>query len=121
MALDIMILFIFRFMHIPITTALEKIKASSQLFEIVHTRGSLQVEIYKPQLQDHQKPHTQDEVYIIISGTGKFVLADQTYSFQPLDYFFVPAGKEHRFEDFTDDFCTWVVFYGPAGGENPDE
>jgi hypothetical protein len=30
---------------------------------------------------------------------------------------FVPAGAEHRFEDFTDDLTVWVVFYGPEGGE----
>jgi hypothetical protein len=29
------------------------------------------------------------------------------------------AGKPHRFEDFTDDFGTWVIFYGPEGGERP--
>jgi hypothetical protein len=23
----------------------------------------------------------------------------------------------HRFEEFTDDFYTWVIFYGPDGGE----
>ena len=26
-------------------------------------------------------------------------------------------GVEHRFEDFSDDFAAWVVFYGPSGGE----
>jgi hypothetical protein len=31
---------------------------------------------------------------------------------------FVPAGHEHRFEDFTPDFATWVIFYGPDGGES---
>jgi hypothetical protein len=30
---------------------------------------------------------------------------------------FVPAGVEHRFEDFSDDFAVWVVFWGPDGGE----
>jgi hypothetical protein len=25
----------------------------------------------------------------------------------------------HRFENFTDDFGTWVIFYGPEGGERP--
>jgi len=30
---------------------------------------------------------------------------------------FVPAGVEHRFENFSDDFATWVIFYGPEGGE----
>ena len=31
----------------------------------------------------------------------------------------VPAGAEHRFEDFSDDLAVWVVFYGPEGGETP--
>jgi len=30
---------------------------------------------------------------------------------------FVAAGEEHRFTEFTDDFATWVFFYGPEGGE----
>ncbi len=33
------------------------------------------------------------------------------------DFLFVPAGVEHRFENFTSDFATWVFFYGPVGGE----
>lgn len=34
---------------------------------------------------------------------------------------FVAAGVEHRFEDFTADFATWVVFWGPKGGEQQEE
>jgi hypothetical protein len=30
---------------------------------------------------------------------------------------FVAAREEHRFVEFTDDFATWVFFYGPEGGE----
>ncbi len=30
---------------------------------------------------------------------------------------FVPAGMEHRFENFRDDLAVWVFFYGPEGGE----
>jgi len=26
-------------------------------------------------------------------------------------------GVEHRFIDFTEDFGSWVIFYGPQGGE----
>lgn len=37
---------------------------------------------------------------------------------KPGDLLFVPAGVEHRFGPFTDDFATWVLFYGPEGGEN---
>lgn len=25
--------------------------------------------------------------------------------------------KPHRFIEFSDDFATWVLFYGPEGGE----
>ena len=39
--------------------------------------------------------------------------------FGPGDLIFVPAGAEHRFEDFSDDLETWVAFYGPEGGERP--
>jgi hypothetical protein len=31
---------------------------------------------------------------------------------------FAPAGLVHRFEEFSDDFATWVVFWGPKGGES---
>jgi hypothetical protein len=31
--------------------------------------------------------------------------------------FFVAAHVEHRFEQFSPDFVTWVVFWGPKGGE----
>ena len=34
-----------------------------------------------------------------------------------LSFLFVPAGVEHRFEKFTEDFKTWVIFYGAIGGE----
>jgi mannose-6-phosphate isomerase-like protein (cupin superfamily) len=37
---------------------------------------------------------------------------------EPGEVLFVPAGIEHRFEDFSDDFATWVFFYGPEGGES---
>jgi mannose-6-phosphate isomerase-like protein (cupin superfamily) len=38
-------------------------------------------------------------------------------TFQQGDILFVPAGSVHRFINFTADFATWVIFYGPEGGE----
>ena len=34
------------------------------------------------------------------------------WELQPGDLIFVPAGREHRFLEFTEDFKTWVVFFG---------
>ena len=53
----------------------------------------------------------------MISGTGFFVRDDQRQPFEPGEVIFVSAGTNHRFEEFTDDFATWVFFYGPEGGE----
>lgn len=81
------------------------------------THGTLAVEIYRPQKIDRQTPHTRDEVYVVISGTGYFVNGESKQPFIPGEVLFVPAGVVHRFEDFTEDFATWVFFYGPEGGE----
>ncbi len=32
----------------------------------------MQVELYKPQDKDPQTPHLQDELYIVLNGTGTF-------------------------------------------------
>ena len=75
------------------------------------------MEIYAPRGRDDQTPHTRDEVYIVISGSGWFVNGPARERFGPGDFLFVPAGVDHRFEEFTDDLAVWVVFYGPEGGE----
>jgi mannose-6-phosphate isomerase-like protein (cupin superfamily) len=80
--------------------------------------GTMEVFIYAPKGNDPQTPHSRDEVYIVFSGSGIFFDGNQRYSFKAGDVLFVPANTEHKFEEFTDDFVTWVVFYGKVGGEN---
>ncbi|AHM60686.1 cupin domain-containing protein [Flammeovirgaceae bacterium 311] len=65
-------------------------------------------------------PHDRDEVYIIATGSGKFMLEEELTAFKAGDFLFVPAGANHRFVEFTDDFSTWVLFYGPPGGERSE-
>lgn len=79
--------------------------------------GSLEIEFYKPEKVDRQRPHERDEVYVIVSGSGYFVKGETRHRFEPGQILFVPAGVVHRFEDFSHDFATWVFFYGPRGGE----
>lgn len=83
--------------------------------------GSMKVRYYAPMSTDTQQPHEQDEIYVIASGSGTFVNGDDRVPFEPGDVLFVPAQQVHRFEDFTDDFATWVVFYGPRGGEGAED
>jgi mannose-6-phosphate isomerase-like protein (cupin superfamily) len=86
-------------------------------FVELFAHGSLSVEIYKPLGRDEQTPHARDEVYVVASGNGEFVNGGVRRPFETGELLFVPAGIEHRFENFSDDFSTWVIFYGPEGGE----
>ena len=79
--------------------------------------GSMYTLLYRPHNPDDQQPHEQDELYIVMSGSGAFVVEDERYAFGTGDMLFAPAYAVHRFEDFTDDLLLWVVFYGPKGGE----
>ena len=87
-------------------------------FAEVLGHGSIKVEIYAPRGTDPQTPHTRDELYVVVSGTGTFVNGPERHSCGPGDVLFVPANVEHRFENFTGDLVVWVVFYGPEGGES---
>lgn len=104
-------------MHVSVSKALELLRHSGQLFTEVFRHGSMTAEIYKPQRIDFQQPHNRDEMYVVISGHGEFYNGGQTVPFGPGDYLFVKTGVEHRFLNFSEDFCTWVFFYGPDGGE----
>lgn len=83
--------------------------------------GSMSAELFAPATsglgRDIQQPHAQDELYIVQRGRSMFWLDGERTEVQAGDALFVPAGVPHRFEDFSDDFVTWVVFYGPSGGE----
>jgi mannose-6-phosphate isomerase-like protein (cupin superfamily) len=103
--------------RLTIASALESLKYEKEPFKELFNHGSLSVEIYKPNNIDLQQPHSRDELYIIASGSGFFVNGESRDNFERGDVLFVPAGAVHRFEDFTENFATWVIFYGPEGGE----
>lgn len=105
--------------RVTITAALDAVSRIAQGIPsaVCFEHGTLQVKMYRPAANDPQQPHSRDEVYVVARGSGWFVNGIDRYPFQSGDVLFVPAGVAHRFEEFTDDFCTWVMFYGPEGGE----
>jgi mannose-6-phosphate isomerase-like protein (cupin superfamily) len=91
--------------------------AKGERFVELFRHGTLSVELYAPRGADPQSPHSRDEVYAIVQGTGWFRNGPERHPFEPGDVLFVPARVDHRFEDFSDDLVVWVFFYGPEGGE----
>jgi mannose-6-phosphate isomerase-like protein (cupin superfamily) len=105
--------------RLTIEGALERLgRAGDPTWITLFEHGSLEIEIYRPRGVDAQTPHDQDEVYVVIAGKGDFVVDGRRQPFEPGEVLFVRANVPHRFENFSADFATWVVFYGPKGGES---
>jgi cupin superfamily acireductone dioxygenase involved in methionine salvage len=102
---------------IPLAAAREALFDADHHFVVLKKHGTMTIELFAPVGFDGQSPHRQDEIYVIVSGTGMFNRAGDRKPFKPHDVIFVEAGVEHRFEGFSDDFQAWVIFYGPDGGE----
>lgn len=105
--------------HLRINDSLRHLPGpSGERFAELLKHGTLSVEVYAPHRSDPQHPHSRDEVYVIVSGTGRFLRGAEEVIFERGDVLFVAADEVHRFIDFSQDFVTWVFFYGPEGGEN---
>ena len=107
--------------HPPRMTLARALASAQQsedgLYGVLLEHGSLELGFYRPQAVDEQQPHDRDEVYIVASGHGEFQCGDARREFEAGEALFVPAGVEHRFSGFSEDFAAWVIFYGPSGGE----
>jgi len=64
---------------------------------------------------DDQTPHTEDEIYVVMTGRATVTTPENSAAVGPGSVIFVPAGEEHRFVDVTEDLTLLVVF-GPAYG-----
>jgi mannose-6-phosphate isomerase-like protein (cupin superfamily) len=86
-------------------------KASDDFVTLMH-EDTTRVLLFAPRGEDTQTPHTQDEVYVVMSGHGQFRRREEVVDFVAGDVLFVPAKVVHRFENFSDDLVTWVIFFG---------
>jgi mannose-6-phosphate isomerase-like protein (cupin superfamily) len=83
-------------------------RQSAPVFDDEH----VEVRYYAPPGRDEQQPHERDELYVIASGSATFERDGERKPVARGELIHVPAGLEHRFLDLSDDFATWVVFYG---------
>lgn len=110
--------------HIGLAAALARLAENAPAKSVaLFEHGSLVVKLYIPrgangELIDPQTPHTRDELYVVARGAGAFFNGETRRRTEVGDVIFAPTGKAHRFEDFSEDFAVWVMFYGPEGGES---
>jgi mannose-6-phosphate isomerase-like protein (cupin superfamily) len=61
---------------------------------------------------DTQSPHTEDEIYYVVSGRASIVAAGEWRPVQPGSIVFVAKEVEHRFVDIEEDLSI-LVFFAP--------
>jgi mannose-6-phosphate isomerase-like protein (cupin superfamily) len=74
-------------------------------------KGSVRLVFFAPRGTDYQTFHDEDEFYFIARGSGQIVIDGETFDCAAGDAFFVEANVPHHFENFSDDFATWAVFF----------
>jgi mannose-6-phosphate isomerase-like protein (cupin superfamily) len=97
--------------HLTIQKAKEALAEEANPFVVLLKDKGMSVEYFAPIDRDTQTPHKQDELYVIASGSSEFIRETETTTCKTGDVLFVPAGTVHRFENFSADFATWVIFY----------
>src|SRR4051794_41884363 len=71
-------------------------------YEIVHDSPSLEIGVYvlvAPE-PDRQQPHEDDEVYVVLEGTGVLEVEGKRLELREGNAVFVPAGADHRFSAY---------------------
>jgi mannose-6-phosphate isomerase-like protein (cupin superfamily) len=89
--------------------------ARSQQYHEFLRRDSMSVGLYvlRAREEDPQTPHSQDELYYVVSGRGTIRVGEDDRDVGPGSIVFVEAGVEHRFHTITSNLTVLVVFAPP--------
>jgi mannose-6-phosphate isomerase-like protein (cupin superfamily) len=68
---------------------------------------------------DPQRPHTEDEIYIILEGRAQISVGDTDFPANAGDTIFVPAKLPHRFHSIAEALKVIVVFAPAEGSGKP--
>lgn len=69
--------------------------------------------------RDTQSAHDEDEVYFVIKGRARMIIAGQSTAIRPGSILYVPADTDHEFVDIEEDLSL-LVFFGSGGPSGAD-
>ena len=97
-----------------IRQAQERLEAADGGYEIVHRSPRLELGVYvlvAPEA-DMQQPHEDDEVYVVLNGSGTLEVEGKSFDVREGDALFVEAGADHRFTGY-ESLALLVIFTRP--------
>lgn len=92
----------------------QRLAAANGGYEIVHNSPGLEVGVYvlvAPE-PDHQVAHEDDELYVVLAGSGALTVEGETIPVEEGKAAFVPAGADHRFTGY-EGLSVLVIFVRP--------
>lgn len=100
-----------------INAARERLANAGGGYEVLHESAGLELGVYvlmAPE-PDRQQPHADDEVYVVLEGTGVLDVEGRAVPVREGSAVFVQAGAEHRFTAY-EHLSVLVIFERkPAG------
>jgi mannose-6-phosphate isomerase-like protein (cupin superfamily) len=94
-----------------VRSVVEKLRAAGGGYEIVHESPGIEIGVYvlvAPE-PDRQQPHDDDEVYIVLDGSGVLDVESESVPVTIGDAVFVEAGADHRFSAY-EQLAVLVIF-----------
>ena len=99
---------------IEVEAVRRRLAAGNGGYEIVHSSPGLEVGVYvlvAPE-PDHQQPHDDDELYVVLEGRGVLTVEREETPLTEGQAAFVPAGADHRFTGY-EGLSVLVIFTKP--------
>jgi mannose-6-phosphate isomerase-like protein (cupin superfamily) len=94
-----------------VTTVKDRLREAGGGYEVVHQSAGLELGVYvlvAPE-PDRQQPHEDDEVYIVLEGSGLLDVENEQVPVREGSAVFVEAGADHRFSAY-EHLCVFVIF-----------
>ncbi len=101
--------------HVPTAKLVDALETSEDQHIEALTAGPITTEIgrYPAGTSTPKNPHNEEEIYYVISGSGKIRVGDDTHHVEPGDMVYVEPALEHDFFDITEDLVVLIIF-GPS-------
>ncbi len=101
--------------HVSITDAIDDLEPRELQHREVLDAGPITVEVgkYPADSAVPKNPHNEEELYYVLSGSGKIRVGDDTRDVEAGDLVHVEASLEHDFFKITEEITVLIVL-GPA-------
>jgi mannose-6-phosphate isomerase-like protein (cupin superfamily) len=98
--------------RVSTTELASRLEQGEKSYVEVLSEESMRVELARYPNPEPKTPHREDELYVILSGSGMVHVGTETYDVGEGDVVYVEQGVEHDFFDIEDEITALIVFTG---------